>query len=160
MIRLWPNAAIASPVCATAASFRAPIMRPDLWLTYAWRDLRSGLQGFWIFLICLALGTAAIAIVGSLGAAIDRGLTEQGQPLLGGDFEVALIHRETTPAEMAFLQSKGVVSKVGSLRAMARTGDNTALVEIKAIDDLYPLYGTLDLSPTGDIKNAVAGDGV
>ena len=68
----------------------------DLWLPFAWRDLRSGLQGFWIFLTCLALGTAAIAIVGSLGAAIDRGLIEQGQPLLGGDFEVALIHREAT----------------------------------------------------------------
>ncbi|HTN96843.1 MAG TPA: FtsX-like permease family protein [Nordella sp.] len=135
-------------------------MRPKLWLTYAWRDLRSGLQGFWIFLICLALGTAAIAIVGSLGAAIDRGLVEQGQPLLGGDVEVALIHREVTPAEMAFLAGKGTVSKVGSLRAMARGNDMTALVEIKSIDSLYPLYGTLDLAPQGDIKDAVAGDGV
>ncbi|WP_119270663.1 ABC transporter permease [Taklimakanibacter deserti] len=135
-------------------------MRPDLWLTYAWRDLRSGLQGFWIFLTCLALGTAAIAIVGSLGAAIDRGLVEQGQPLLGGDVEVALIHREATPQELTFLASKGTVSKVGSLRAMARGNDMTALVEIKAIDDPYPLYGTLDLSPAGDLKSAVAGDGV
>jgi putative ABC transport system permease protein len=135
-------------------------MRPDLWLRYAWRDLRSGLQGFWIFLTCLALGTAAIAIVGSLGAAIDRGLIEQGQPLLGGDVEVALIHREATPAEFAFLASKGRVSKVGSLRAMARGNDMTALVEIKATDDLYPLYGAVDLSPTGDLKSALAGDGV
>jgi putative ABC transport system permease protein len=135
-------------------------MRPDLWLRYAWRDLRSGLQGFWIFLTCLALGTAAIAIVGSLGAAIDRGLIEQGQPLLVGDVEVALIHREATPAEFAFLASKGRVSKVGSLRAMARGNDMTALVEIKATDDLYPLYGAVDLSPTGDLKSALAGDGV
>ena len=120
-------------------------MRPRLWLTYAWRDLRSGLQGFWIFLTCLALGTAAIAIVGSLGAAIDRGLVEQGQPLLGGDVEVALIHREATPQEIAFLKSKGSVSKVGSLRAMARGNGMTALVEIKAADALYPLYGTVDV---------------
>jgi putative ABC transport system permease protein len=135
-------------------------MMPKLWLTYAWRDLRSGLQGFWIFLICLALGTAAIAIVGSLGAAIDRGLVEQGQPLLGGDVEVALIHREVTPAELAFLQSKGTVAKVGSLRAMARGNEQTALVEIKSIDDLYPLYGALALTPAGDIGAAVEGDGV
>lgn len=135
-------------------------MRPGLWLTYAWRDLRSGLQGFWIFLTCLALGTAAIAIVGSLGAAIDRGLVEQGQPLLGGDVEVALIHREATPQEVAFLAGKGSVSKVGSLRAMARANEMTALVEIKAIDDLYPLYGTVDLAPPGDLAAALAGDGV
>jgi putative ABC transport system permease protein len=135
-------------------------VRPDLWLAYAWRDLRSGLQGFWIFLTCLALGTAAIAIVGSLGAAIDRGLIEQGQPLLGGDFEVALIHREVTPEELAFLKSKGCVSTVGSLRAMARGNDMTALVEIKAADDLYPLYGKVDLAPAGDLKSALADDNV
>ena len=58
-------------------------MNPALWLRFARRDLRSGLQGFWIFLTCLALGTAAIAIIGSLSAAIERGLDEQGQPLLG-----------------------------------------------------------------------------
>ena len=135
-------------------------MRPGLWLRYAWRDLRSGLQGFWIFLTCLALGTAAIAIVGSLGAAIDRGLVEEGQPLLGGDFEVALIHREATPPELAFLASKGSVSKVGSLRAMARANDMTALVEVKAIDDRYPLYGTVDLAPAGDLKSFLVGDRV
>lgn len=131
-----------------------------LWLTYAWRDLRSGLQGFWIFLTCLALGTAAIAIVGSLGAAIDRGLIEQGQPLLGGDVEVALIHREASASELAFLTGKGVVSKVGSLRAMAQGGATTSLVEIKAIDNLYPLYGAVDLTPKGDLAAALRGDGV
>lgn len=135
-------------------------MRPGLWLTYAWRDLRSGLQGFWIFLTCLALGTAAIAIVGSLGAAIDRGLIEQGQPLLGGDVEVALIHREATEPELAFLSGKGAVSKVGSLRAMAQGGGTTALVEIKAADASYPLYGVVELEPKGDLKAALAGDGV
>ena len=83
-----------------------------LWLRFAWRDLRSGLQGFWIFLTCLALGTAAIAIVGSLSAAIDRGLVEQGQPLLGGDVEFALIHRQATPREIwPSSTSKGNVSR-------------------------------------------------
>jgi putative ABC transport system permease protein len=135
-------------------------VRPDLWLTYAWRDLRSGLQGFWIFLTCLALGTAAIAIVGSLGAAIDRGLIEQGQPLLGGDVEVALIHREATAPELAFLAGKGSVSKVASLRAMAQGRETTTLVEIKAIDDLYPLYGAVELDPKGDLKTTLQGDDV
>ena len=44
-------------------------MNPGLWLRFAARDLRSGLQGFWIFLTCLALGTGTIAIIGSLAAA-------------------------------------------------------------------------------------------
>ena len=46
-------------------------MNLSLWLRFAARDLRSGLQGFWIFLTCLALGTGTIAIIGSLTAAIE-----------------------------------------------------------------------------------------
>jgi putative ABC transport system permease protein len=114
-------------------------------LAYAWRDLRSGLQGFWIFLTCLALGTAAIAIVGSLSAAIERGLMEQGQPLLGGDIEFSLVHREASERELAFMRSKGQVSKAATVRAMARAGEAATLVEVKAVDGLYPLYGALQL---------------
>ena len=34
------------------------------------------------------------------------------------------------------------------MRAMARNGDGrTALIEIKAVDGIYPLYGTLALDP-------------
>src|SRR3712207_6853798 len=55
--------------------------RMRLWLRFALRDLRSGLQGFWIFLTCLALGTAAIAVVGSLSASIERGLDRKSTRL-------------------------------------------------------------------------------
>ena len=85
-------------------------MNVKLWLRFAARDLRSGLQGFWIFLTCLALGTGTIAIIGSLAAAVARGLDEQGQPLLGGDVELSLIHREATDAEMKFIASSGFIS--------------------------------------------------
>lgn len=51
------------------------MISPLLWLRYAAKNLRSGLKGFWIYLSCLTLGVAAIAIVGSLVAAVDRGLT-------------------------------------------------------------------------------------
>jgi putative ABC transport system permease protein len=128
----------------------------NLWLRYAWRDLRSGLQGFWIFLSCLALGTAAIAIVGSLAASIERGLIEQGQPLLGGDIEFSLIHREVNEKERAYVTGKGEVSTVATMRAMAVAGEGTALVEVKAADAAYPLYGALTLTNGGDFQAALA----
>ena len=131
-------------------------MNPSLWLRFAARDLRSGLQGFWIFLTCLALGTATIAIVGSLSAAMQRGLDEQGQPLLGGDLEFALVHRETTDAELRFIKSRGEVSKVATVRGMALAGDNTTLVEVKSIDDLYPLYGDVRLQGGLNLPEAIA----
>ncbi|MCB1432758.1 MAG: FtsX-like permease family protein, partial [Alphaproteobacteria bacterium] len=131
-------------------------MNPGLWLRFAARDLRSGLQGFWIFLTCLALGTGTIAIIGSLAAAIERGLEEQGQPLLGGDVEISLIHREATDKEMAFIRSKGDVSKVATVRAMAVAGDGTTLVEAKSVGDNYPLYGKLELDGGGNLADALA----
>ena len=131
-------------------------MNLGLWLRFAARDLRSGLQGFWIFLTCLALGTGTIAIIGSLTAAIERGLDEQGQPLLGGDLEFALIHRETTPEEAAFIASKGQVSKVATVRGMAVAGENATLIEAKAVDASYPLYGRVELEGGMPLAEAIA----
>ena len=120
-------------------------MRPGLWLAYAARNLRSGLKGFWILLTCLTLGVAALAVIGSLSRSIERGLAEQGQPLLGGDIEFSLIHREATEQELAYIKSLGQVSRLATLRAMATAKDRSTLVEIKAVDDAYPLYGALTL---------------
>lgn len=131
-------------------------MNPGLWLRFAGRDLRSGLQGFWIFLTCLALGTGTIAIIGSLSSAIQRGLDEQGQPLLGGDLEFALVHRQTTEKELAFITSRGEVSRAATVRGMALTADNTALVEVKAIDGNYPLYGAVVLEGGMPLSEAIA----
>jgi putative ABC transport system permease protein len=116
-----------------------------LWLRFALKNLRSGLKGFWIFLSCLTLGVAAIAIIGSLGASLERGMKEQGQPLLGGDLEYSIIHREVKADEMAFIKTQGDVSRVATLRAMATAKGGSTLVEIKAADALYPMYGTLEL---------------
>lgn len=122
-------------------------MRFSLWLLYAKRNLRSGLKGFWIFLSCLTLGVSAIAIIGSLAASVQQGLDEQGQPLLGGDLEFAFTQRQATSSEQNYLSSLGKVSTVATLRAMAQSNGASALVELKAIDENYPLYGSLKLSP-------------
>ncbi len=122
-------------------------MRVDLWLNYARRNLRSGLQGFWIFLSCLTLGVSAIAIIGSLSAAVQQGLDEQGQPLLGGDLEFALTQREASANELAHITSLGTLSTVATMRAMAQANGQSTLVELKAIDQNYPLYGSLKIQP-------------
>ena len=44
----------------------------------AGRELRGGLAGFRIFLLCLTLGVTAIAGVGVVRAAIDAGLQAEG----------------------------------------------------------------------------------
>ena len=51
----------------------------------ALRELRGGLRGFYVLLICLALGVAAIAAVGTVRESVARGLQDEGAVLLGGD---------------------------------------------------------------------------
>jgi putative ABC transport system permease protein len=134
-------------------------MRPGLWLRYAARELRSGLSGFWIFLICLFLGTASIAITGSLSAAVSRGLSEQGQVILGGDMEFSLLHREMTGDERAFASSLGETSSIASLRAMATASNATTLVEVKAVDAAYPMFGSVKLDGAAALPAAIAPHG-
>ena len=54
-------------------------------LRFAWRELRGGLRGFYVFIACIALGSMAIAGVGSLAASLADGLAREGRAILGGD---------------------------------------------------------------------------
>jgi putative ABC transport system permease protein len=121
---------------------------PSLALRYALRELRGGLRGFYVFIACIALGVMAIAGVGSVAASLSEGLAREGRTLLGGDAAFSLIQREASPAEIAFLRSRGNVSVAATLRGMARTQDGRlALVELKAVDNTYPLLGEVTLDP-------------
>ncbi len=129
-----------------------------LWIRLALRNLRSGLRGFWILLSCLTLGVAAIAMIGSLASSISQGLAEQGQVLLGGDVEFSLVQRAATDEEIAWMKSKGAISHISIMRAMAQHNGTSTLTEIKAVDDAYPLYGTLETEPDTKLVAAATGD--
>jgi putative ABC transport system permease protein len=110
------------------------------------RELRAGASGLAIFVVCIALGVAAVASIGSLSASFDEALARQGRLLIGGDLSFELIHRQADRAERAAIQALGKVSESASFRAMARsTAGKSALVEVKAVDDAYPLYGDVSI---------------
>jgi putative ABC transport system permease protein len=125
-------------------------------LRLALRDLRSGFGGLRILLACIVLGVTAIAAVGSLSEAVRSGLEEEGQPLLGGDIEITLAQRRLSPEESAFIARWGEVSAVASSRAMASAGGHFALIEIKAADARYPLYGSVALQGAPGLDTALA----
>jgi putative ABC transport system permease protein len=120
-------------------------LRLPLELRLAIRDLRGGIGGFAIFLICIALGTGAIGTINSLSDAMQDAIAREGKELLGGDVEATLVHRQANASERAYLGSLGEVSEIATLRAMARKPDGSAsaLVDLKAIDGAYPLYGAV-----------------
>jgi len=126
-------------------------------LRFALRELRGGLHGFRIFVACIALGVMAIAGVGSFARSLTDGIDREGQVILGGDLSFILIHREVDDAERRFLESRGQVSAGATMRAMATIeGGNRTLVELKAVDRLYPLYGKVTLDPDMPLDRALA----
>lgn len=110
------------------------------------RDLNARFKGLRLLVVCIFLGTAALAAIGTLTAAIERELASSGQELLGGDLEVALWQRSLTDEERAALAEYGTISEGYRLQAMAVAGDSAAPVQLKAVDTSWPLYGTLTLA--------------
>ena len=126
-------------------------------LRFAARELRGGLRGFYVFVACIALGVMAIAGVGSVASGLADGLAREGRVILGGDLAFSLSLRQASDDERAFLDRRGRVSLAATMRAMARTQDGrTALVEVKAVDAAYPLYGIVALDPQQPLAQALA----
>lgn len=116
------------------------------------RDLHSGFRGLRLLFLCLFLGVATLAAIGSLTAAITQELRARGQGLLGGDVEIAMTQREAGSADKREFRALGRLSETIRMRAMARRdGPDVAdappavLTELKGVDTAYPLYGELAL---------------
>jgi len=115
------------------------------------------MQGLGVFLGCLVLGVTAIAAIGSIAASVTAAIKDDARDLLGGDAEARLAYRPADPKEREFLEEAGSVSEVATMRAMARTEDGVrrSLIELKAVDAAYPLYGAVDLSPAQSLDAAL-----
>ena len=133
-------------------------MRGGIALRLALRELRGGLRGFRIFVACLAVGVAAIAAVGSTASAIRAGIEADGRKTLGGDVAIRSLHRDIAAERKAWLAASGALSRSMRMRAMTRTADRSArsLIELKAVDSAYPLYGALALVPDRPVDAALA----
>lgn len=135
---------------------------PPSW-RLAWRlarrELRSGLSGFRVLVISLAIGVAAIAAVGTVNQSVISGLRSDARTLLGGDVDLRLLHRAFTAEQTAFLERRSAaLSHVAEMRAMARPAtdrDARAMVELKAVDPVYPLVGAVALTPAMPLAGAL-----
>ncbi|WP_375394324.1 ABC transporter permease [uncultured Sphingomonas sp.] len=120
-------------------------------LRLAVRDLRRGGRGLLLLALCLFLGTAALAGIGSLSASMLAALDAQGRTILGGDVELTVSQRSATVAEAAAFADAGRLSATIGMRAMADPGGGLAptLVNLRGVDSAWPLVGRLQLAPGG-----------
>ncbi|MEO0392569.1 MAG: FtsX-like permease family protein [Pseudomonadota bacterium] len=131
--------------------------------TLARRELRGGVTGFRIFILCLLIGVAAIAGVRSVSNSVLQGLQNDGRAILGGDLVLRTIYQPATAEQQSFLNDVATVSSGIDMRAMARvpgaeslSAGVATLVELKAVDDIYPLYGAVELADGRAFDQALA----
>jgi putative ABC transport system permease protein len=129
----------------------------------ALREMRGGLAGFRVFLICLTLGVAAVAAVGSVKTAIETGLTDKGREILGGDAELRLTYRRATSTERAWVSARAeAISEIVDFRSMAVGTSRVSnqiergLTQVKGVDAAYPLVGDVALTPDLPFVEALA----
>jgi putative ABC transport system permease protein len=143
-------------------------------LKVARREMRGGrtggrIKGFRIFLLCLLLGVGIVAGVGSIAASIGAGIAADGKRILGGDYEFRLAYQAATQDQANAMKLGAQLSHTVEMRAMARApgsaehgggtgaGEST-LVELKAVDLIYPLYGKVLLDPDLSLHDALKAD--
>lgn len=122
------------------------------------RDLRgaSKARSLWVFSACLLLGIALIATCGSLLQVVRDGFEQQERNLFGGDLQISQ-RAAITDEQEQWLNENARVSRLLELRTMMGTeeGDFT-VVELQSVDDAYPLYGQIILSPDITLREAVS----
>ena len=104
------------------------------------RDLATRIRGLRLLAVCLFLGVATLAAIGSLTSGITSELEARGQTILGGDVEFGLPQREATAEEMAGFRSVGVPSSTVRMRAMANApgGDCVWIAVIRNRVEIWP----------------------
>ena len=122
-------------------------------LRMALREIRASWQRLLFFFICIAVGVAAIVTIRSVIQSVRTALNREARTLTGGDFLITS-DREFSPAVLNAVERErrdGRVTTVVNAMEMATmvrpvsgpTG--IKMVELKAVEPRFPLYGTLTL---------------
>ncbi len=130
-------------------------MTARLYLTWLLRDSRGARGRLVFFVLCLAVGVAAVVAVAALADNLDQGLRKEAKQLLGADLAVSGRRPPPEPVVAAATAIPGArLCLVRELDTMAAAATAPAgkvppslLVELKAVCPAYPLYGQLTTSP-------------
>lgn len=123
----------------------------------AWHETRGAWRHFLYFFACIAIGVGALVGVSLFATNVDRAVTKEARGLLGGDLEIRLTH-PLSLAGQAVLHSLGArgmasthVSELVAMAARTTHGSSvtqsTQIIELKAVESTYPLYGAIRIEP-------------
>src|SRR5690606_15198542 len=93
-------------------------------------DMRGDLRRFVLLVVTMAVGTALIAGVNSVGAVIDRAMLREAAQLMGGDIELSRADRAASDADRVLFSGYGAVVETVDSNLRAQAGENDAFVDL------------------------------
>ena len=124
-------------------------------LRMAAREIRSSWQRLLFFFVCIAVGVAAIIALRSVIQSVRAGMSQQAQVLIASDI-LLTSNREFTSKVLDTIAAEqrsgriGIVSRATEIPTMVRPADPSKavarMVELRAVEREFPLYGTLTLA--------------
>jgi putative ABC transport system permease protein len=127
--------------------------------------MRGGVRGLWLLIGGVFIGAAAVALVGATSESLVNGARLGALESVGGDLSLRLYHRPPKEDELRIIRREGDVSITAELRPMARAIKNgqaqgaPLLVELKGVDQRYPLYGAVEISPPSSLYQTLNQNG-
>ena len=112
-----------------------------------WREWRS--PSLLIVWLALSLAVACVLALGSVSDRMEKGLSQQSREFMAGDRTLSS-SRDVPQAWIDEARKQGL--KVGqqlSFQTMTFAADTPQLASVKAVDDIYPMYGELQTEPPG-----------
>jgi putative ABC transport system permease protein len=118
----------------------------------ALREIRASWQRLLFFFVCIAVGVASIVAIRSVIQSVREGLTREARAMTGADVVVrsdrplgdkvrSTVDQERTTGRVS------LVSEAVEIATMVRpvNATMTRMVELRAVQGAYPLYGTMTL---------------
>ncbi len=124
-----------------------------LTVSLAIKDLLASKLFVFSFVFNLSLGLVGFIFVQTLSASLTTYLDLGAKKMLGGDFIISGARPITSEEELSLknlLPPSSRMRKEVSMLTMSALKSKTRLVEVKAVDNLYPFYGVLKLDRLGD----------
>ncbi len=119
-------------------------------------ELAAGIFGLRLFIACVAVAALMLGTVWMLGDGLVRALAQSGTRILGGDIAVSVVNVPLDEQTAGALDELGTVSRAAELRTSAAVDGRRLTVELKAVDNLYPLFGMVELAGGAPFRDALA----
>jgi len=125
----------------------------------ALRDLHGGIGGLLIVLLCLGVGVASIAGIGSLRAALNQGIAESSRGILGGDLALSTGLGPFPPSVPDWFTQHGarVTQTVDTRSILIAPSGRRLLAAARAVGPGWPLVGQVVSTPAGQFSNLARG---